>query len=155
MAHFDTPRELTEEAIQGINTLTKCGVILCNQCPLLKGINDNPNDLAELFNKLSFYGCPPYYVFQGRITQGNGPYSLPITKALNIFEQTKKLCSGTALRAKFVMSHATGKIEIMGMDNSHIYLKYHRAKNIEDSGKLLIAQKDDSAYWLDDLKIIN
>lgn len=155
MTHFDSHKELTAAAKHCINDLINNGVILCNQCPLLKGINDSPEQLAELFNQLSFCGCPPYYVFQGRTTQGNKPFSLPITKGYEIFEEAKKLCSGTALRAKFVMSHESGKIEIIGVDNNQIYLKYHRAKNPENLNKIFIAKRDDNAYWLDDLKITN
>ncbi|HDL19281.1 MAG TPA: KamA family radical SAM protein, partial [Bacteroidetes bacterium] len=48
MAHFNHPRELTKEAIEAMDILHRAGVISCNQTALLKGINDNPDVLAEL-----------------------------------------------------------------------------------------------------------
>ena len=82
MAHFDHPRELTEEAIAGIDCFIRCGVICVNQCPLIRGINDDPAVLAEMYRKLSYIGCTPYYLFQGRPTAGNEPYTLDIIKGV-------------------------------------------------------------------------
>lgn len=152
MAHFDHPRELTSAAIEGLDALQKNGVICVNQCPLLRGINDNAETLAQMFRKLSFIGCPQYYLFQGRPTEGNLPYTVPIVRGYQLFEEAKKHVSGLAKRARFVMSHETGKIEIVGIDNELIYLRYHRAKDPADEGRFMIFERDDAALWLDDLK---
>lgn len=151
MAHFDHPRELTEAAMKGIDALVHAGVICVNQCPIIGGINDDPDVLAELFRKLSFIGCPQYYLFQGRPTAGNEPYEIPIVKGYFTFEAAKRRVSGLAKRVRFAMSHATGKIEIVGVDDSHIYLRYHRAKYPVDEGRFMVFHRDDEAYWLDQL----
>ena len=70
MAHFDHPRELTDVAIRGVDACIRNGVICVNQCPLIKGINDDPAVLAEMYATLSYIGCTPYYLFQGRPTGG-------------------------------------------------------------------------------------
>lgn len=80
MAHFDHPRELTEEAVDGIGCCLENGLICLNQCPLIKGVNDDPDVLAQMYSKLSFIGCPPYYLFQGRPTAGNEPYEVPLVR---------------------------------------------------------------------------
>ena len=49
------------------------------------------------------------------------------------------------------MSHSSGKVEIVGMDDEHIYMNYHRAKNRADLGQFVKFKRDNSAYWLDDL----
>ena len=116
MAHFDHPRELTEDAVAGIDACLQSGLICVNQCPLIKGINDDPDVLAEMYAKLSYIGCPPYYLFQGRPTAGNEPYEVPIVRGWNIFQQALKHGSGLARRAKYCMSHETGKVEIVGVD---------------------------------------
>jgi len=151
MAHFDHPRELTQQAIQGLDQLYASGVICVNQCPLLKGINDNAEVLAQLFRKLSFIGCPQYYLFQGRPTEGNLPFTVPMVQGYFLFEEAKKHVSGLAKRVRFVMSHESGKIEIVGVDEHHIYMRYHRAKNSEDEGRFMIFQRNDQALWLDEL----
>ncbi len=152
MAHFDHPRELTQEAIEGIDCFIRNGVICVNQCPMIKGVNDDPDVLADMYAKLSQIGCPPYYLFQGRPTAGNEPYELSIVEGWNIFQKVIQRGSGLACRARFVMSHETGKIEILAIDNRYMYMRYHRAHDPELRGKFMIFHRDDEAYWLDDLK---
>ena len=152
MAHFDHPRELTPEALEGLQGWQDAGVTCVNQCPLIRGINDDPDVLADMWARLSYAGCPPYYLFQGRPTEGNGPYEVPIVRGWRIFQQALTAGSGLARRAKFVMSHASGKIEILAVDEEHIYLRYHQAKERRNLGRFLVAKRDDEAGWLDDLE---
>ena len=155
MAHFDHPRELTDLAVKGLKAALESGLICVNQCPLIKGVNDDPDVLHELYEKLSFSGVPPYYLFQGRPTAGNEPFETPITRGWHIFRDAVRRGSGLARRARFVMSHETGKIEIMGVDQNHIYLRYHEAKNLDDIGKMMVCRRDDQAFWFDDLEVIS
>ncbi len=152
IAHFDHPRELTDIAIEGIDCFIRNGVICVNQCPLIKGINDDADVLTTLFRKLSYVGCPPYYFFQGRPTAGNEPYEVPIVRGWGIFSEALRRGSGLARRARYVMSHETGKIEILAVDDQHIYLRYHRAKDPALRGRFMIYKRNDEAYWLDDLE---
>jgi KamA family protein len=154
MAHFDHPRELTDEAIAGIDVCIRNGVICVNQCPMIKGVNDDPYVLAEMYSTLSYVGCPPYYLFQGRPTAGNEPYEVPIVRGWQIFQQALRYGSGLARRARFCMSHETGKVEILGVDDKHIYLRYHQAKDLDDLGRFFVRQRDDEAYWLDQLQSV-
>lgn len=151
MNHFDHPRELTDAAVDAIDHLIRAGVIMTNQCPMIAGVNDDPAALSDLFRRLSWMGCPPYYVFQGRPTAGNDPYKVPIVHGWEIFREALRRGAGLARRARFVMSHETGKIEILAVDERNIYLRYHRAKDAELRGRFLIYQRNDAAYWLDDL----
>jgi KamA family protein len=155
MLHFSHPREITKETLRAINILLKSGVILCNQNPLLRGVNDNPATLAELFRKLSFMGVCPYYVFQCRPALGNKPFAVPIVEGYQIFERARKTVSGLAKRAKFVMSHASGKIEVIGLDKEYIYMKFQRAPDPEDNGKFIKARRNEEAYWFDDFEIVS
>ena len=150
MTNFNHPRELTEPAIKAIALLHKANLIMTNQTPLLKGINSDPFVLSELFKKLSFIGVPPYYVFQCRPTLGNKPYAVPVEEAYEIFEQARINCSGLAKRARFVMSHSTGKIEVVGNTEHQIYFKYHSSANSQDGYNLLIFERNPYAYWFDD-----
>ena len=152
MAHFDHPRELTEPAVAGIDACIGSGVVCVNQCPLIKGINDDPATLAELYSRLSYIGCPPYYLFQGRPTAGNDPYEVPIVRGWNIFQEALRRGSGLARRARFCMSHETGKVEILAVDDTFIYLRYHQAKDAADLGRFFIRRRNDEAYWLDQLE---
>jgi len=150
MTHFVHPRELTEVAIEGVSLLQKAGAKLANQTPLIRGVNDNPEVLAELLDKLSFIGDIPYYIFQCRPAVGNKPYTVPIEEGYEIVEQAKARVSGLAKRARYTMSHATGKIEIVGKTKDRIYFKYHRAAKDADSGRFMGFRSNPDACWLDD-----
>lgn len=152
MVHFNHPRELTDKAKLGLDILMKAGAIVANQTPVLRGINHDPDTMSELMRTLSYVGVPPYYFFQCRPTAGNRTFAVPITETYRNFESAKSRVSGLARRAKHVMSHASGKIEIIGVSEKHIYLKYHRAKRKTDESRILVYKRNDQAYWLDDLE---
>ena len=60
------------------------------------------------------------------------------------------MCSGLAKRAHLVMSHETGKIEVLGLTEEQIFFKYIRAVDSEDSSKLLAFGRNPDAFWYDD-----
>jgi KamA family protein len=155
MNHFDHPRELTPEARRAIKLLKQAGAMTVNQCPIVRGVNDSPRTFGALFRELSFVGCPQYYVFQGRPTAGNEPYEVPIVEGYQIVLEAARHVSGLAKRARFAMSHKTGKIEVFGVDDRYIYMRYHRAHNKEDFGQIVVARRDDGAYWLDQLTVVS
>lgn len=151
MVHFNVPGELTEKAVEALDLLKSAGTVVVNQTPLLRGINDKPEVLAELMRKLSFMGVAPYYFFQCRPTRGNKPYQLTIIEAHRALSHARKKVSGLAKRARLVMSHSSGKVEILGATRKHIYARYHRAKHEADAERFMIFHRDDTACWLDDL----
>ena len=67
-------------------------------------------------------------------------------------EKAKARCNGLSKRFKYVMSHVTGKIEILGVMDREIYFKYHEAKDRENLGVMFKRQVDEEAGWLDDFK---
>lgn len=152
ITHFDHPRELTSESKMCISKLISTGSILMNQTPLIRGVNDDPNILTELFNKLSFIGAPQYYLFQCRPTRGNRCYSVPLDEGFRIYQDAINQVSGLAKRTKYIMSHSTGKIEIVGFEGDNIYLKYHQARDPENLGRFFNLPWKPGAMWLDDLK---
>ncbi|AQT70328.1 L-lysine 2,3-aminomutase [Anaerohalosphaera lusitana] len=150
MTHFMHPNELTETAVKGLNILQNAGAIVNNQCPVLRGVNDNPAVLAELWRELSFAGVIPYYAFQCRPALGNRDFTVPIEEAYDIVEQAKARVSGLAKRVRFAMSHSTGKIEIAAKTRDYILFKYHRAQDNTDSSRILVCKRNPNACWLDD-----
>ncbi len=151
MAHFNHPRELTPHAHQAIAALQESGVITVNQTPILRGINDQAEVLAELLDKLSFAGVTPYYIFQNRPVAGNADFVVPFSRAYEVIEEAKARISGLGKRIKYVMSHASGKIEILSVSQGKIYLKYHQARRPEDMGRFMVFHLPDGAAWFDDL----
>jgi len=151
MAHFDHPREITAPAREAVRELQEAGAHVVNQCPLIRGVNDDPEALAELFETATEIGAPQYYLFQGRPTAGNAPYEVPLAEGWELFDAARRACSGLSRRVRYAMSHASGKIEILGMDEERMYFRYHRARDPQDESRVLVLARDDEAAWLDDL----
>ncbi|MBD3334831.1 MAG: hypothetical protein GF355_04895 [Candidatus Eisenbacteria bacterium] len=150
MAHFNHPRELTDIAVSGLDELLRAGAIVVNQTPLIRGVNDDVETLTELFRRLSFIGAPPYYVFQCRPTAGNKMYSVPVETTFRIFDEARSNVSGLAQRARMVMSHATGKIEVLGLTADQIIMRYHRPAEEKNAGRLMFYPRNPRAHWFDD-----
>ncbi|HEX8148207.1 MAG TPA: KamA family radical SAM protein [Pyrinomonadaceae bacterium] len=150
MAHFNHPRELTGPAVEGLGVLLRAGAIVVNQTPLIAGVNDDADTLAALFERLSHTGVPPYYVFQCRPTLGNKPYSVPVEEGFEIFTRAQSRCSGLAARARFVMSHSTGKIEVVGKADGRVFMRYHRSPDPAEGGRLFVFKSNPEAHWFDD-----
>lgn len=150
MTHFVHPTELTNPAIEALNLFRRAGAVIANQAPLIRGVNDSPEVLAELLEKLSYIGVAPYYIFQCRPALNNRTYTVPIEEGYGIFEQAMSKVSGLAKRPHFVMSHSSGKLEILGMTEKAIFFRYHRAACDEDSGQLMVFKRNPDARWFDD-----
>ncbi len=150
MAHINHPREITSQALKAIEALHEAGVIIVNQTPVLKGINDDPAVLGNLLDKLSWAGVTPYYFFVNRPVAGNSSFVLPLEQVFHIVEEAKAKTSGLGKRVKLVMSHTSGKIEILAIENGKAYLKYHQSRD-GDYGKLMILDCPPTASWFDDL----
>ena len=144
---------MTEVARRGLNLLMELGVMTVNQSPIVGDINDDPEVLAELMRRLSFIGVPPYYFFQCRPTEGNKPFDIPIVHTYSVLEDAKRRLSGLAKRVRLVMSHELGKIEIVGVTDSNIFCRFHRARYVTDEGRFMVFRRNDRAYWLDDLEM--
>ena len=148
---FNHPRELTPEAERAVHALSQAGVILHNQTVLLKGVNDSPATLGMLMRSLTSFGITPYYLFQCRPTAGvKSLFQVPISRAYDIVEEAKSTLSGYSKRFRYVMSHPTGKIEIIGRTgDGRMVFKYHQAKSIEDSGRMFAKKLPPDACWLE------
>jgi len=150
MAHFNHPRELSTVAVQAADALRKAGVVVVNQTPILHGINNDPDTLTALFRKVSFAGISPYYVFQCRPSLGNHVFQVPVEQSYEILQRSWQACSGLAKRARFVMSHATGKIEFVGKTTKHVFMRYHQAADTDNIGKFMVFRTNPLARWFDD-----
>ncbi len=141
MTHFAHSRELCGKALEAIRLLRRCGVAICNQAPMIRGVNDNVDVLEDLFNDLVAAGVSPYYIFQVRPTMGNSIYSVPILDAYMIFREAQSRCSGLAARARYVISHYTGKLHVCGLTDEHLVMVYHRAAFPGDRGRTILVKK--------------
>ncbi len=150
ITHFNHAREISKESLVAANILQSAGLILLNQAVLLKGVNDDAAILAELFNKLSEVGIRPYYLFQCRPVKNELHFQVEIEKGIKLSDEAKKYCSGLAKTFKYICSHKSGKVEIVGKRKDKTLFKYHQAKNIGDVGKIMAFDSNPKAKWFDD-----
>lgn len=152
VTHINHPVEITNHVISAIRALMRSAVVLSNQTVLLKGVNDDPLIMADLQRKLTSIGVQPYYVFQCRpVKRVKHNFQVPLYKGIEIVENAKKQLDGPSKRFKFVMSHRSGKIEILGVMDGYVYFRYHEAKDVGMQGRLFKRRLDRTAGWLDEL----
>ena len=146
---FNHTNELTPQAIASVDLLLSAGVIVNNQTVLLRGVNDDPDTLANLFNSLIRNRIIPYYIFQCRpVTHVKNAVSGAACGRRKIVDQAKAKCNGFSKRVRYAMSHETGKIEILGMLNDkEMLFKYHQAKDPKNSSRIFTVELEDRQAW--------
>jgi EF-P beta-lysylation protein EpmB len=85
--HANHPREIDPAVQAALTRLKKTGVTLLNQSVLLRGINDNPETLAQLSERLFEGGVMPYYLHQLDRVQGAAHFEVPVHDAAVIMRK--------------------------------------------------------------------
>ncbi len=96
VTHFNHPKEITEEVKTAVRNIRKTGNPILNQTVLLKGINDSPLTMEELFRKLIAIGVKPYYLFHCDPIYGVVHFRTPIEVGLKIMSHLRGRLSGLA-----------------------------------------------------------
>ena len=152
VGHFDHIGEISDEAIKNIQHLREVGVQFLNQSVLLSHVNDDPQVLADTFAKCHAIGVRPYYLFQGRPVKAASHFQIPLRRGVEIVRGIYQRLSGIQKTFKYIMSHHTGKIEILDLDNDNrLYMRYHQCKDTAKIGKIFSRPYVEGACWLDDL----
>ncbi|RXH25474.1 lysine 2,3-aminomutase [Bradyrhizobium nanningense] len=152
VTHFDHIGEISVDAEKNIRSLRAEGVQFLNQSVLLADVNDNPEILADTFAKCHQIGVRPYYLFQARPVKGASHFQVPLRRGIEIAHGVNQRLAGIEKTFKYIMSHYTGKIEILDWgDDGRIYMRYHQNKISDKVGKIFSRQYVETACWLDDL----
>lgn len=151
VTQFNHPKEICPASVKAVSRLISAGVLVNNQAVLLKGVNNKPETLAALMNNLVGIGVTPYYVFQCRpLVRVKSHFQVPLCEGLEVVEKAKNHCSGLSKRFRYIMSHVSGKIEILGVMDGEMYFKYHQAKDRRNLGLMFKHPINRAAGWLDD-----
>lgn len=94
--HFNYPRELTSAAAEACAKLTDAGIVLGNQTVLLRGVNDQPQLIADLFRGLLRMRVRPYYLHQMDLTRGTAHFRTSVNSGLKIIDSLRGPVSGLA-----------------------------------------------------------
>ncbi len=109
--HFNHPNELTEDARVAVHRLVRAGVPVGNQTVLLKGINNDPEILKELFHKLITFRVRPYYLYQAQLIGGTRHFRTTIEEGMEIMEKLRGRISGYAI-PQYVLDTPHGKVPL-------------------------------------------
>jgi len=152
VAHFDHIGEVSQHAENNIRKLRGYGVQFLNQTVLLGKVNDDDATLAMTFQKLHSIGVRPYYLFQARPVKGASHFQVPFRRGVEVVRGLNQRLSGIQKTFKWIMSHYTGKIEILDLgDDGRLYLRYHQNKHPEKIGRIFSRRYVEGACWLDEL----
>ncbi|WFU06694.1 lysine 2,3-aminomutase (plasmid) [Rhizobium sp. CB3171] len=152
VTHFDHIGEISIDAERNIRSLRARGVEFFNQSVLLAKVNDDPEILAPTFAKCHQMGVRPYYLFQARPVKGASHFQVSLRRGLEITRGINQRLSGIQKTFKYIMSHYTGKIEILDLGaDGRVYMRYHQNRSQEKIGKIFSRPYLEGACWLDDL----
>jgi lysine 2,3-aminomutase len=95
--HFNHPWEITEESSKACEMLADAGVPVGNQMVIMKNINDNPDTVKELMQKLLKIRVRPYYMYMADETKGANHFRTSVQTGLKIIEALRGHTSGLAV----------------------------------------------------------
>ncbi len=95
--HFNHPDEITPESRHALKLLADAGIPLGTQTVLLKGVNDDPQVMKQLVQKLLACRVRPYYIFQSDMIEGTAHLRTRVETGLNIIKALRGWTSGLAV----------------------------------------------------------
>ncbi|HET6420299.1 MAG TPA: KamA family radical SAM protein [Geobacteraceae bacterium] len=94
--HFNHPREITQQSARACARLADAGMPLGNQSVLLKGVNDDPEVMKTLMQKLLSIRVRPYYIHQMDLVKGTAHFRTSVAAGIRIMEGLRGHTSGLA-----------------------------------------------------------
>lgn len=166
-AHFSHAREVEHPVAQeAVRLIRMTGAQVRSQAPLIRHVNDDAGVWESMWKLQTRLGMTPYYLFVERDTGAQEYFSLPLARALEIFQEAYSRLPGTARTVRGPsMSAGPGKVCILGTttvplvgQNSDastekcFVLRLIQSRNPEWSRRIFLARFDKDARWFDELR---
>ncbi|MCU0225935.1 MAG: KamA family radical SAM protein [Acidobacteria bacterium] len=97
VVHTSHPRELSPGFYRAVGMLQGGGIPVLNQTVLLRGVNDDPATLAELFGALYGAGVKPYYLHHPDRVAGTARFRVAIERGLALHRALRGRLPGPAI----------------------------------------------------------
>jgi lysine 2,3-aminomutase len=111
---FNHPVEITSLSANACARLADAGIPLGNQAVLLKGVNDDPEVMKQLMQRLLTIRVRPYYLHQMDLVKGTGHFRTSIQKGLNIMAGLRGHTAGMATPTYVIdLPGGKGKVAIL------------------------------------------
>jgi KamA family protein len=158
MSHYSHSRELEPEPAQAaLRRIQRTGAVVRCQAPLIRHVNDNAHDWADMWQKQVSLGAIPYYMFVERDTGPKNYFEVPLAEAFEIFGRAYRRVSGLGRTVRGPsMSATAGKVLVDGVmeikGEKVFVLKFLQARDPKWTNRPFLARYDEKACWLSDLK---
>ena len=113
MVHFEHPMEITEESKRACGMLADAGFPLTNQSVLLQGINDDPEVMKDLCQKLLAIRVRPYYLYQADQVKGTEHFRVRTERGMEIMRKLQGYTSGLCLPYFIIDAPGGGKVPVL------------------------------------------
>jgi KamA family protein len=114
LTSFVHPRELTDEACRVLDRLADAGIVLMQQGPILKGLNNDADTLRTLYEKLIQHRTLPYYAIWGIHAPGNRHFALKGDEARGLIRQMENNTSGFCIPHLSTLDQNNNKVRSIG-----------------------------------------
>lgn len=94
VTHANHVNELDISVQQALQRFSQAGIMLLNQSVLLRGVNDQLDDLIKLSEKLFLYRVMPYYLHLLDRVQGAAHFEVTESEALQLLTQLREQLPG-------------------------------------------------------------
>ena len=158
MAHYSHPNELaTPVAEAALRNIVDTGAVVRCQAPLIRHVNDDGAVWADLVNKQVRLGAIPYYMFVERDTGASRYFEVPLSRALEVYNDAYRHVSGLGRTFRGpIMSATPGKIlveDVIELNGESVFvLRFVQGRRSEWANRTFFAAYDPDAAWYDELK---
>jgi len=94
LLHANHAREFVAEATAAIRRLVEAGVPMLGQSVLLKGVNDSPAALTDLFRAMVANRIKPHYLHHGDLAKGTSHFRLSLSEGQMLMRRLRGHTSG-------------------------------------------------------------
>jgi len=111
--HFNHPREITPDSSKACAMLADAGIPLGNQTVLLKGVNDHPQVMLSLMQRLLAIRVRPYYIHQMDLVKGTAHFRTKVAQGVAVMQALRGHTSGLAVPHYVIdLPGGKGKVEV-------------------------------------------
>lgn len=134
--HFNHPIEITESAARACDMLLRHGIPVGNQSVLLRGVNDHPETMKILCQRLVAARVRPYYLYHCDNVDGVGHFRTTIQRGREIIRALQGHTTGFAV-PQYIVTTDKGKIHLsednvieIGKDSAFVTLRTYKGEEV-------------------------
>lgn len=150
--HINHPLEITPESSRAFRLLADAGIPLGSQTVLLRDINDKPEILGDLFQRLLMMRVRPYYLMQMDLTQGTAHFRTRISTGLEVLHALRNRISGLAMPHLVIdLPGGRGKVPLLPSSIEKITSEHLIVRNyqgIQCEYPLLQGESEKLSQWI-------